>query len=321
MSREFDEAAQIITPAIRDILLSADADIKKRVWEIRLRAGGPVILYGAGGSYFLSRGGRVCRLAKDSLLTASARDIEDTFARLCGYSVHSHEAEIRSGFLTAPGGHRAGICGTAVTENGEIKGVRSVTSINLRIARDCGFAAEELCRRLYRDRLCGVIIAGAPSTGKTTMLRDLARRLGSGSCGHVYKTAVIDERGELAALRGGVPMNDAGFYCDVFTGYPKGEAILSAIRAMSPEMIVCDEIGDVRELWAVRQGLNAGVRFAVSVHAADVRDFLRRPVSKELLRTSAFDHAVFLKNGGEPCRIEQIYGTEELMRLCEQRRL
>lgn len=311
MSHKFDEASGCLTAAVRQNLELIDRNVKKSVWEIRLRAGSPVMLFGSDGLQFVSGGGELRKTAPAGCRVVTRHELEAVFSKLCDYSIHSHEDDIRNGFISVEGGHRAGICGTAVTDNGIIRGIRNISSINLRIARENPAAASEICSRLFYKGLCGVIVAGAPSTGKTTMLRDLARRLSGGLTGRAYKTALIDERGEMAASRYGSPSFDVGF-SDVFTGYPKGEAIISALRSMSPEMVICDEVSKTDEVDAIRQGFNSGVSFAVSVHASCIADIVKRPVARELVCSGAFGYIVMLSSPGAPCRIEKIYRTDEL---------
>jgi stage III sporulation protein AA len=312
LSLKFDEATGCLTAALRQSLDLLDESAKKNTWEIRLRIGSPIMLFGSGGLLFVSGSGRLGKLPPGGGRLISRHDMEAVFSKLCDYSIHSHEDDIKNGFVSVEGGHRAGICGAAVINNGLIKGIRSISSINLRVARENPAAASEICGELFPNGLRSVIIAGAPSTGKTTILRDLARRLSSGFTGRAYKVALIDERGELAASRYGRSSFDVGF-SDVFTGYPKGEAIISALRSMSPEMIICDEVSHTMEIDAIRQGFNSGVCFAVSVHASDIKDMLKRPAAKELLFSGAFENTVMLSPLGGPCRTEKIYRTDELL--------
>lgn len=145
------------------------------------------------------------------------------------------------------------------------------------------------------------------------LLRDLARQLSAGGgCGSL-RVAVVDEREEIAAVYEGVAQNDLGYNCDVLSGYPKGEAILSALRSLSPEVIICDEAGGMEEVQAIEAGVNAGVKFIASIHASTKEDLLHRPQARRLLETGAFDRVVMLAGGGLPGRISQIYRAEELI--------
>ena len=208
-------------------------------------------------------------------------DINECFLELCRNSVHSYAREISEGYITLPGGNRVGFCGTAVLRDGEISTLKEISSLNIRFAREVTGCAEELCRRAFPDGLCSLIICGKP-------LRDMARILGAS-----HRIALIDSRGELAGVSGGVPALDVGENTDVLNGYPKAEGIICALRSLSPEMIVCDEIGSDAE--EVRQCMGCGVKLAVTAHAADIDELRSRPGIAELY--PLFDRAALLEGG------------------------
>ena len=304
----FDEAANHLPVFMRELLACVPTEMRERTTELRMRAGGALSLTLPEGPMFFC-GGRVTPLYQDNCTTLTGAHLSQILRALCDYSVHSYTQDIAQGFITLPGGHRAGICGTAVcglrsqepnSRGSETVAVRDISSINLRIARQVPGAAAEICGRLYgEDALPNVLLAGPPGSGKTTILRDLALRLSSGLCGAYRRTAVVDERGELAGTREGTPCRDVGANTDVLTSYPKGEGILLAIRSLSPEVIVCDELGSEADAAAIEAGLGAGVRFAASVHAGSAQEVLERPIVKRLLRCGAFDYIVMLTQPGQ----------------------
>ena len=247
----FDAAAAGICRRIRVSLLALSPGLKLRAQEIRLRTGRPVSVCFPQETCFLRAGGGTVHGIADDLLEVSRDDLDETFRILCENSVYSHENEIRNGYLTLRGGCRAGICGTAVLEDGEITGIRDVSSVCLRIARELPGCADGLLGRLGTSICGGLLIAGPPSSGKTTILRDLARQLSNGASGILKKVVVVDERGEIAGCWHGVPRNDVGLCCDVLDGYPKADGILMAVRSLSPQIIVCDELGSEEETRAV----------------------------------------------------------------------
>ncbi|MCQ2463701.1 MAG: Flp pilus assembly complex ATPase component TadA [Clostridia bacterium] len=306
----FYGAAGVCAPEIKKCLYMADKRIMEETAEIRLRNDRPVVLYGKYGSSLITPSGELTN-DPEGCLYSSCAAVSDTFNRLCGYSIHSHQNSIVNGYITVMGGHRAGIAGTAVRDSdGKIQSVRNISCINIRIARECHTAAREFMKMVFDDGVKSVIIAGPPSSGKTTMLRDIARRIsgvGEKSC----KVTVIDEREELAAVYDGVSRFDVGINTDVLDSYPKGAAISAAIRTMSPDVIICDEVSEPGELCAISAGANAGVKFILSVHASDYKELIRRKQIEQLLSTYGFEKVVLLK-GGSLCEIQEIYDAGEI---------
>lgn len=219
----------------------------------------------------------------------SEKDIADCFAELCRYSVHSYSNEIAEGFITLDGGHRVGLCGTAVISGGKLSSVKDISSLNIRIAHEVKGCAEEIYERFFSDGLRSLILAGRPMSGKTTILRDLSRILG-----REHRVALIDSRNELSASVHGLPSLDIGENTDVLCGYPKSEGIMTALRSLSPEIIICDEIGDDYE--AVEQCLFCGVKLAAAAHAGSLSELSRRHGTDRLL--PLFDCAAVIGGGG-----------------------
>lgn len=238
----------------------------------------------------------------ESAVTVTEHDVRRTFEAVCQYSVHSFQREISQGFITVKGGHRVGFCGTPVMHNGTIENIKNINSINFRIARELTGCSEKLFKSCFSDGPCNLLIAGIPSSGKTTVLRDLTRLLGGR-----FKVSAIDERGELAASWNGVPQNDIGLNTDVFDGYGKAEGISAAVRVMSPQIIVCDEIGSEEDFSAIREAALSGVCTVAAVHAADISDLLRKFPKENL---NIFDRIAFLPEPGKISSVLKRNGDE-----------
>jgi len=308
----FDEILEYLPVKIKFKLKTLPENIKGSTQEIRLRAQKPLVLSGTYGTGFIKETGRLSMLDIAGCVIVSPDEITDTISKLCGYSLHTHQQSINDGFVAFGNGHRAGIGGTASTENGRITGMRRFNSVNIRIAREhCG-AGSEITGTVFKRGLKSVIISGEPSSGKTTVLRDLSRQLSSGFAGCFYKVAIIDERGEIAAANAGSARNDIGVNCDVLSCYPKGTGIIHALRSLSPEVIVLDEIGDMEEICAIEQGLNSGVKFIVSIHAGSFAELYERPQFQRLLRTKAFDSVVQLADKSTPGKVRKIIKAGEI---------
>lgn len=307
-SERFDMAAKGLCPRLRTAVTGLPESIKEQAQEIRIRTGRPLAVYCTNRMYYLTAQSKpVTALCGNGMLIVTPKDVSDTFQSICGYSVYSHQNEIRHGFLTMQGGHRAGLCGTAVYQNGTLSNIRDISSINIRIARQIGGAADKLLELMHED-FGGLLLCGAPSCGKTTILRDLSRQL---SNTYMKKVAVVDERGELAGTCSGLYQNDLG-QSDILDGYSKGEGILQAVRCLSPEIIICDEAGTIDDVRAIEQGLNAGVSMIASIHAATRAELLSRVQGRRLLQTGAFQHVAFLKGRQQPGEIREYIETEAL---------
>ena len=310
--RRFESAAGYTGVRIREALVNLPDSIKAVASEIRLRCGRPVMVSGMFGDIFLSEKGIESYILTDNALKVSINDIEECFRTVCGYSVHTHQNSICSGYVTVSGGHRAGIVGTAVNIGGDISAIREISSINIRVARQFKGIADELFEHIKGDLSKSVLIAGPPSSGKTTVLRDLARILSSEQGGY-SKTVIIDEREEIAACCDGVPQNDIGISSDVISGYSKGAAVATALRSMSPQNIILDEIVSDDEVAAIEIGLNAGVSFYLSVHATDENELIRKKAVTRLINSGAFSCVVFLHGKDNPSKIAKIISAGDLV--------
>lgn len=307
---DFCKVISYLPQEIKENLNKLNDEFKKTVFEIRLRAEMPIILVNICGSNFLYSNSRVSLIYNENALKINKQQITECFNKLCGYSVHSIFNNISKGFISLEGGHRAGICGTAVCDsNKNITTFKDISSINLRIAHEYKGVADKIYEELFKNKIRSIIIGGPPSSGKTTILRDLSRQLSGHERALFLRTVIIDERSEIAAICNSKPQKDVGF-CDVISGCQKEKGINIALRSLSPQVIICDEIGTLKEVNAVCEGLNSGVKFILSAHMQSEKDLFLRPPLKELVKSREFSHLVML--GGEPSKIQKIYSIEEL---------
>jgi len=221
-------------------------------------------------------------------LTCTREEIVHTVTKVCGNSLYSHSESIREGCITTDCGIRVGVCGHAVLSDGRISLVRDITSLNIRIPHRVPGAADSLFEQMSRNE--SVLIYSAPGQGKTTLLRELIPLLSSGE--HARRTAVIDTRYELCAG------TDSSDLTDVFYGYPRYEGILNAVRTMSPEYILCDEISTEQDAQALLQAHSAGIAVCASIHAGDVHELNRTPIAKKLMDAHVFDLLYGIRPGG-----------------------
>ncbi len=265
---------------------------QKNLREIRIKWNNPTLLY-------TDVGRKVC---PETLHTKE--EIESVFRKICASSAYTHRNEIRSGYVTIPGGHRVGIVGTAVLgENGSVEGIRDICGLSFRIAREYDVSLQSILPQIYADgRIRNLMLLGPPCSGKTTVLRAVAKELSN-----TVQVAVIDEREELFPASRPTPMG-----CDVLRGYPKSVGILQALRTLSPRVIVCDEIGTAAEVCAMLDGLQSGVSLLVSAHAYSTEELMQRPPVRELFLAGGIDVAVFL----DPVRIGTVCDVKEREDLC-----
>ena len=295
----FDDAIKELPEKLRAELWETEKYIKEKTREIRIRVNRPIQFYTGDKDYFF--GINACIKHKGRIL--DKQEIEECFRSVCGYSVHTHQAEIGKGYVTTREGHRVGICGTAVMGESGVKGMREITSLNIRIAREIKGCADELIRLAYKDGICGLMIIGEPGCGKTTIIRDLSRQLASAKLGKYIKVAVIDERGEIS---GGAEGCDIGISCDVLCGFGKYDGINNAVRTLSPEVIVCDEIGSAEEARAITAAVNNGAKIVATAHASTVKELYARKDMKNLLNSGAFRKIAVMMGGGNVGEIDKI---------------
>ncbi len=256
-----------IGKAVRNISSALFEEIR----EIRLRVGRPAAVTLKDSIRYLTPEGNFTYIPEAAYIIA-ADEIKRTFEAVCQYSVHSFQREISDGFVTVRGGHRVGICGTSTGDS-----IKNISSLNFRIAREVEGCSDELCEKAFSNGICSLLIAGPPASGKTTLLRDISRNLGK-----KYRIALIDERGELAAVWNGCPQNSIGINTDVFDGYNKPCGIMTALRVISPQMIICDEIGSESDLKAIREASKSGVCIAASVHASSADELEAKGIRRDI---------------------------------------
>ncbi len=266
-----------------------------QIHELRFRMGCGICLTVRGQqrplSSFSECPSALCRV------TLTPLQLEEILFTLCGGSVHTHQNELSQGFLTTSQGCRVGVAGRFTQRNG-LPVLQQVTSLNLRIARTAPVSLPEKLRAKLKGHFVGMLIVGEPDSGKTTLLRQIAVELAEMQRG----TAVVDERGELFPFEGsmGSPA------LDVLAGIPKEAALQMALRTLSPQVILLDELGSLRETAALEQGFFSGVDFIASVHASGAEDAFRRPQVQFLQKHGMLRIAAVLEGRNSPGRIREV---------------
>ncbi|MBQ9973282.1 MAG: stage III sporulation protein AA [Firmicutes bacterium] len=217
------------------------------------------------------------------------------------YSYYAYEEELRNGYITLFGGHRAGICGHAVVDNGKISTISNFSSINIRQAREYIGISSEFVNKYYKDNLCDVLIVSPPGCGKTTFLRDMVRTLSFME----FNVGVCDERSEIAGMFQGKPSFEIGPNTDVLDSCPKAEGMKMLLRSMGPDIIVTDEIGKSEDIEAIITALTSGTRIIATAHGDSIERLKHGPL-KEVIDYKLFNIILFLDRNPYPCTIKSI---------------
>ena len=229
-------------------VLDKNPMFEKNLQEIRIRSEKPIFLKLQNSSVGI-----------DYIVNQS--EILQILEKICENSIYAYQNQICNGFITIKGGHRIGIVGTVVVENGKVINIKYVTSLNFRIARQVLDSSNKVLKEIINienNTIYNTLIVSPPGKGKTTVLRDAIRKLSNGikdinfsgkTCG------LVDERGEIAATYRGIPQNDVGMRTDIVDNISKSEGMKMLIRSMAPEIIACDEIGSKEDVEAIEYAL------------------------------------------------------------------
>ncbi|OPY57525.1 MAG: hypothetical protein A4E55_01578 [Pelotomaculum sp. PtaU1.Bin035] len=284
---------------IRSMIAALPCSILKEIEEVRLRQGRPLVLGLSTQDIFLSVEGQPLRQAGEAYRVTPV-DMERVIQMISGSSLYALEEELRSGFITLPGGHRVGITGKAVLEGGKVRTLKYLSGCNIRISREIPGASSKILSFLLDVGGSGVfhtILVSPPRCGKTTMLRDLIRQISNGVSKLGFSgltVGVVDERSEIAACYKGVPQRDVGVRTDVLDGCPKAEGMMMLLRSMGPQVIAADEIGRHEDVDALEEVLNAGVKVITTAHGSNLADLIDRPALGRVIKSKVIERFVIL---------------------------
>lgn len=257
-------------------------EIKDYIEEINVRINKPVIIR-IGGQ------GRKKELVTDYIV--SCENMKETLGYISNFSMYAYEEEVREGFLTIKGGHRIGISGKTVSEDGRIRTIKNINALNIRVARQIKGCADDIMENGIKNCFENTLIISPPCMGKTTLLREMIRLL---SDRFMYKIGLVDERGEIAACHMGVPQNDVGVRTDVLDGCPKSKGIMMLIRSMSPEILAVDEIGKSEDVQAIRMAGSYGGKVIGTIHGKSIDSIKKKPFMAEIMEEKFFKNYVII---------------------------
>lgn len=303
------EITPYLSPSIGSLLRGAANDVVAQLEEIRLRCMQPLILRARNDEYTVERNGVLSKQVEKGY-RVQREDIQRTMAAISDNSWYAFEEEIRKGFITIPGGHRVGLAGQVVCTGEQVKTIKDFSSLCFRVARQIKGCADVLMNTVYSGKQghpASTLVISPPRCGKTTILRDIARQLSSGEGGRkAFSVVLVDERSELAGSFMGVPQLDVGPRTDVLDGCPKDTGMLMSVRALSPQVVITDEIGRPADVNAIQECVNAGVTVISSIHAGTMQELEKRPCIQEVLQRGLFEVGILLSRRKGPGTIEKI---------------
>lgn len=264
--------------------------IYKKLQEIRLRVNAPfAVMYDNNELLFA-----------DIIVTID--EVRQCLQYISSYSVYAHHEDIKRGFITLKGGHRAGLAGQAISDNGKITAQKNISFINIRVAHELPGCSDKIMDFIWKGNvLKHMLIISPPACGKTTLLRDTIRQLSYGTSqnGILHKglrVGVIDERSEIAACYEGIPQNDIGPRTDVLDQACKSDGMMLMLRSMSPQVIAVDELGGTEDINAVRYLMHCGCIVLATVHGYDFEEILGREEFRSIIGEHGFSRIIVLSN-------------------------
>lgn len=272
--------------------------MEDKIQEIRIKVGKPIILNLAFEEKVLD-------------YIPTREDLRYLMTKISNYSLYAFEEEIKQGYITLKGGHRVGLAGECVISKGEVRTIKNISSLNIRICKEVIGASNKVMKLIAEnDRVYNTLIVSPPKCGKTTILRDIAKNISNG----MYqinlkgkKVTIVDERSEIAACYNGIPQMNVGIRTDILDNCLKKSGMIMAIRSLSPEVLICDEIGTEGDLEALNMAFNSGVNIIVTVHGYDIEDIYGRRVFKDLIDNCILERIILLSNRRGVGTIEKVY--------------
>ena len=290
-----EKIKKVLGSTINNILKENHIPFSK-LQEIRLRIGKPLIIVSDNIEFVLHK-----IIEKEELM--------EILEYVSNYSLYAFENELNQGFITIEGGHRVGMTGQVLIENGEVKNIKHISSMNIRVSHEVLNCADIIFPYISENKqICNTLIISPPRCGKTTMLRDVIRQVSNGNrwvrgC----TVGVVDERSELGGCYLGVPQNQLGIRTDILDCCPKSKGMLMLVRSMAPQVIAVDEIGSAEDIHALEYAMHCGCKMIATVHGTSMEEVRKKPILEELVKSHKFERYVVLGNTYHIGEINGIY--------------
>lgn len=273
--------------------------------EIRIRTARPIVL----------KYTNIEQVLENTIV--SSEEVLEILQCICNNSIYSYQNQICNGYITLKGGHRVGITGSVVVAEGKITNINYVSSLNFRISKQIVGASSRILKYVLNvedNKVYNTLIISPPGVGKTTMLRDLIRKISTGMEQINFKgitVGLVDERGEIAAMYKGIPQNDVGLRTDILDNIPKSQGMQMMIRSMAPKVIVADEIGSMQDVEAIHYAVCCGINGIFTAHGQSLEDVKLNPAIHQLIDTHIFERLIFLdeKIKGE---VDKVYTLNKM---------
>ncbi len=294
----------LLPERMRRALINID---KSKILEMRLRVGQPVVLEYAGRQ-FLGESGLT--ISEKEAILPTYKEIFDIVLRACESSIYSFNEEIKQGFVTLRDGARIGLCGDVVIENGQVKTIKNFSSINIRFPHVVKNCSLKILEYLYNEQgIFNTLILAPPAAGKTTFIRDISTHFCDKNI--AKSVLILDERREICANQNGENTLYAGKFVDVYSGGIKTECIANAIRTMSPEVIIMDEISTASDVCALETLVGAGIKFVATTHCSSLEELKSKPIFNEFLGLNVLERYIVLSTRNGQGTVEYIYDKNE----------